>query len=424
MDSKLIINSQFKKAFNTLEKTNTNLLITGKAGTGKSTFLDYFVNHTKKACVVLAPTGVAALNVNGETIHSFFHFHPHITKSEVIARAKRVKKDSIYNKIELMIIDEISMVRADLFDYIDIFLRTARKNKLPFGGVQLCLVGDLFQLPPIVTENEKAFFNDNYSSHYFFGTEVFRDMFFNLRCLELDTVYRQTDSQFINVLNAIRENKLSEEHYEFLNDRVTDVENDEDYVTIVATNRSADKINSDNLNKLYTKSKKYVGNVKGRLSEGVYPTELELTLKVGAKVMFLNNDSNGRWVNGTVGEITELHKDKIVVGTDSGKSYDEWEVNKYVYDEDSKSLEQELVGSFKQFPLRLSWAITVHKSQGKTFDNVIIDMGWGTFVSGQLYVALSRCRTSEGLVIKRRSRLNVIETDIVVTHFLEGIERI
>lgn len=428
MDSKLIINPQFKKAFNTLEKTNTNLLITGKAGTGKSTFLDYFVNHTKKACVVLAPTGVAALNVNGETIHSFFHFHPHITKTEVIARAKRVKKDSIYNKIELMIIDEISMVRADLFDYIDVFLRTARKNKLPFGGVQLCLVGDLFQLPPIVMENEKSFFKDNYNSHYFFGTEVFRDMFFNLRCLELDTVYRQSDSQFINVLNAIRENKLSEEHYEFLNDRVTDVENDEDYVTIVATNRSADKINSDNLNKLYTKSKKYVGNVKGRLSEGVYPTELELTLKVGAKVMFLNNDSNGRWVNGTVGEITELHKDKIVVGTDSGKSYEvephEWEVNKYVYDEDSKSLEQELVGSFKQFPLRLSWAITVHKSQGKTFDNVIIDMGWGTFVSGQLYVALSRCRTSEGLVIKRRSRLNVIETDIVVTHFLEGIERI
>lgn len=427
-DQFIDINPEFEKAFNTLENTNTNLLITGKAGTGKSTFLEYFTQNTKKNIAILAPTGVAALNVNGETIHSFFHFHPHVTKKEVEKKASRVKKDSIYHHLDLIIIDEISMVRADLFDYIDIFLRKALHKNEPFGGVQMCLIGDLYQLPPIVMSDEKAFFQENYTSHYFFGTDVFRDMFFNLRCLELDTVYRQSDSQFINVLNAIRENKLSEEHYEFLNDRVTDVENDEDYVTIVATNRSADKINSDNLNKLYTKSKKYVGNVKGRLSEGVYPTELELTLKVGAKVMFLNNDSNGRWVNGTVGEITELHKDKIVVGTDSGKSYEvephEWEVNKYVYDEDSKSLEQELVGSFKQFPLRLSWAITVHKSQGKTFDNVIIDMGWGTFVSGQLYVALSRCRTSEGLVIKRRSRLNVIETDVIVSQFLSNIEKI
>lgn len=426
--NKIDINQQFKKAFTTLEKTNTNLLITGKAGTGKSTFLEYFVNHTKKSCVVLAPTGVAALNVNGETIHSFFHFHPNITKKDVLAKAKRVKKDSIYNNIDLIIIDEISMVRADLFDYIDIFLRTARKNKLPFGGVQMCLIGDLFQLPPIVTKIEKSFFLDNYRSHYFFGTDVFQDMFFQIKCLELDTVYRQSDEEFIGVLNAIRDNKLEESHFEFLNERVGDVENDEDYVTIVATNRAADKINQENLNKLRTKTKKYVGKVTGRLSEGIYPTELELILKVGAKVMFLINDSKGRWVNGTVGEITDLDDDKIVVGTDSGQEFKvepfEWEVNRYVYDEDNHSLEQELVGAFKQFPLRLSWAITVHKSQGKSFDKVIIDMGWGTFVSGQLYVALSRCRSSEGLVIKRNSKLNVIETDGVVTSFLESLERI
>lgn len=426
--NKIDINQQFKKAFTTLEKTDTNLLITGKAGTGKSTFLEYFVNHTKKSCVVLAPTGVAALNVNGETIHSFFHFHPNITKKDVLAKAKRVKKDSIYNNIDLIIIDEISMVRADLFDYIDIFLRTARKNKLPFGGVQMCLIGDLFQLPPIVTKIEKSFFLDNYRSHYFFGTDVFQDMFFQIKCLELDTVYRQSDEEFIGVLNAIRDNKLEESHFEFLNERVGDVENDEDYVTIVATNRAADKINQENLNKLRTKTKKYVGKVTGRLSEGIYPTELELILKVGAKVMFLINDSKGRWVNGTVGEITDLDDDKIVVGTDSGQEFKvepfEWEVNRYVYDEDNHSLEQELVGAFKQFPLRLSWAITVHKSQGKSFDKVIIDMGWGTFVSGQLYVALSRCRSSEGLVIKRNSKLNVIETDGVVTSFLESLERI
>jgi GTPase SAR1 family protein len=422
------INPEFKKAFNTLENTKTNLLITGKAGTGKSTFLEYFVNHTKKSCVVLAPTGVAALNVNGETIHSFFHFHPNISKNDVLTKARRVKKDSIYNNIDIIIIDEISMVRADLFDYIDIFLRTARKNKSPFGGVQMCLIGDLFQLPPIVTKIEKSFFVDNYNSHYFFGTEVFRDMFFQLKCLELETVYRQSDTEFINVLNAIRDNKLEEVHFEFLNERVGDVGNDEDYVTIVATNRAADKINQENLDKLKTKSKKYVGLVKGRLSEGVYPTDLELTLKVGAKVMFLVNDSKGRWVNGTIGEITDLDDDKIVVGTDSGQEFKvepfEWEVNRYVYDEDNQSLEQELVGAFKQFPLRLSWAITVHKSQGKSFDKVIIDMGWGTFVSGQLYVALSRCRTSEGLVIRRSSRMNVIETDLVVTDFLRNIERI
>lgn len=426
--NKIDINQQFKKAFTTLEKTDTNLLITGKAGTGKSTFLEYFVNHTKKSCVVLAPTGVAALNVNGETIHSFFHFHPNITKKDVLAKAKRVKKDSIYNNIDLIIIDEISMVRADLFDYIDIFLRTARKNKLPFGGVQMCLIGDLFQLPPIVTKIEKSFFLDNYRSHYFFGTDVFQDMFFQIKCLELDTVYRQSDEEFIGVLNAIRDNKLEESHFEFLNERVGDVENVEDYVTIVATNRAADKINQENLNKLRTKTKKYVGKVTGRLSEGIYPTELELILKVGAKVMFLINDSKGRWVNGTVGEITDLDDDKIVVGTDSGQEFKvepfEWEVNRYVYDEDNHSLEQELVGAFKQFPLRLSWAITVHKSQGKSFDKVIIDMGWGTFVSGQLYVALSRCRSSEGLVIKRNSKLNVIETDGVVTSFLESLERI
>lgn len=426
--NKIEINEKFKKAFSTLEKTDTNLLITGKAGTGKSTFLDYFVNHTKKTCVVLAPTGVAALNVNGETIHSFFHFHPNISKKDVLTKARRVKKNSIYNNIDLMIIDEISMVRADLFDYIDIFLRAARKNNSPFGGVQMCLVGDLFQLPPIVTKIEKTFFLDNYRSHYFFGTEVFQDMFFQLKCLELDTVYRQSDEEFISVLNAIRDNRLSESHYEFLNERVGDVENDEDYVTIVATNRSADKINQDNLNKLKTKTKKYAGKVTGKLSEGIYPTELELTLKVGAKVMFLINDSKDRWVNGTVGEITDLEDDVVIVGTDSGQEFKvepyEWEVNRYIYDEDNHSLEQELVGAFKQFPLRLSWAITVHKSQGKSFDKVIIDMGWGTFVSGQLYVALSRCRTSDGLVIKRTSRLNVIETDGVVTDFIERLERI
>lgn len=426
MRPKIDLNPKFQKALSILEDTRTNLLITGKAGTGKSTFLEYFALNTTKECVVLAPTGVAALNVNGETIHSFFRFHPHITKKEVLSKANRVKKDSTYHNTELIIIDEISMVRADLFDYIDLFLRKALKTDMPFGGIQVCLIGDLYQLPPIVTQSEKAFFDDNYSTHYFFGTDVFQDPFFNLRCLELDSVYRQTDGEFISVLNAIRDNTIQEDHYEFLNERVGDVENEEDYVTIVTTNKAADSINLRNLEKLDSKPQKYLGHVKGKLSAGAFPTDKELILKVGAKVMFLNNDSKHKWVNGTVGEILETNKDNIVVGTDSGQSFAvepyEWEVNRYVYDEDSKSLDQELVGSFKQFPLRLSWAITVHKSQGKTFEKVIIDMRSGTFVSGQLYVALSRCSTSEGLVIKRNSRLNIVKTDEAVEKFLENIE--
>lgn len=418
------INPEFQKAFSILEDTQHSLFLTGKAGTGKSTFLEYFTQNTKKDFAVLAPTGVAALNVNGETIHSFFHFHPHVTKKEVEKKASRVKKDSIFHHLDLIIIDEISMVRADLFDYIDIFLRKALHKNEPFGGVQMCLIGDLYQLPPIVMSDEKAFFKENYASHYFFGTDVFLDPFFIMEFVELQNIYRQREDEFISVLNAIRNNNVDEYHMEFLNNRVGNIEDEDEYITIVPTNRQADQINNQNLARLDSSSKKYKGKTEGKLSSGSYPTELELTLKKGAKVMFLNNDSEHRWVNGTLGCVVGLSKDSALIETTDGVIHEvkphKWEVNKYVYDQEANALDQELVGSFEQFPLRLAWAITIHKSQGKTFDNVILDMGSGSFAPGQLYVALSRCRTSEGLVIRSNSRMNIVKTDEDVEKFLSG----
>ncbi|WP_353684536.1 AAA family ATPase [Thermodesulfovibrio sp. 3907-1M] len=421
------LNEEFLKALNLAENTDKNLFITGKAGTGKSTFLTYFRENTKKKVAVLAPTGVAAVNVKGQTIHSFFNFKPDIT----IHKIKEIKprNPDLYKKLDCIVIDEISMVRADVLDCIDAFLRIhGPKKKKPFGGIQMIFIGDLYQLPPVVTSKEKSIFKEFYKTPYFFSSSVFNESEFEF--IELEKVYRQSDIQFLEILNSIRNNTVNDEIIERLNKRVNpDFEPGEDdfYVYLTTTNKMAEKINSEKLSKIKSKEFKYYGFIDGEFNEQDLPTSRELILKVDSQVMLLNNDTKGRWINGDIGKIVEIklrktEPDIISVELQNGETVEvtpfTWEMYEFYYDKEKKKILTQSIGQFTQYPLKLAWAITIHKSQGLTFDKLIVDIGRGTFSHGQLYVALSRCRSLEGLILKRPVCQKHILLDRRIVRFL------
>ncbi len=425
----LELSPAFSRTLDVLEKTDTSAFITGKAGTGKSTLLQLFRNTTKKKVVVLAPTGIAALNVRGQTIHSFFGFPPSIIQQKDIERRKSRKK---YQEMDVLIIDEISMVRADLFDAMDRFLRINRGNPVPFGGVQLLLFGDLFQLPPVVAgDAERHYFTSVYQSPYFFDAHVLREGF-PLELLELTKVYRQEELRFIRLLDAIRTHGHDQDDLEDLNTRyVPGFPHKDGYVTLCSVNALANSINQSRLRALPNEAQTYSARLTGDFSMKLFPTDQHLILKEGAQVVILRNDPERRFVNGTIGKIKALHEDMILLqilnrdGNDEEIELNrfEWELLRYDYDRAERSLTSKVIGTFQQFPIKLAWAITIHKSQGKTFDNVIIDLGHGAFEYGQTYVALSRCRTLEGIVLKRRITAADVMVDPRIMEFYDTQRR-
>ena len=409
-----------------LENSKNSVFLTGKAGTGKSNFLKYYRNTTKKNVTVLAFTGVAAVNVQGQTIHSFFKFHPQTTIDSI---KKRWGNDSnIYKKIDIIIIDEISMVRADLLDFIDKFMRlNGPSNNKPFGGVQVLAIGDLFQLPPIVTKDEEKYFEKVYKSPFFFDSMVYGKAGFIKK--ELTELYRQdkeSQSEFIKTLDNIRTCSFGEKDINLINSRYDSFYEkpaNEFVISLVPTNNLADSINTIELSKVPTKSFTYKGIITGDFKEKNLPTAQELVLKEGAQVMLLNNDSRKRWVNGDIVKVIKTDYNSIRVLFDDG-SFDDvtqykWESIRFIFDEESNKILPEVTGTFTQLPVKLAWAVTIHKGQGKTFEKVHIDFGNGTFASGQAYVALSRCRSLEGMVLTSPMEEQHIFFDSRIKEFMD-----
>ena len=428
-EKKLELTPEFQKTLDLLENTDRSVFITGRAGTGKSTLLDYFRNNTKKNVVVLAPTGVAALNVQGQTIHSFFQFLPDITVDKVKKLAGN--KRQLLQNLDTIIIDEISMVRADLLDCVDMALRLNRDfPELPFGGLQMVMIGDLYQLPPVVTGNERPVFTHHYNSPYFFSARAFQDENFQPEFIELEKVFRQKEADFLELLNAIRNRSVTEEQLARLNSRCQpDFEPEEDdfYITLTSTNEAADRLNQQRLDRLPGQPHHYRGEIDGEFDRASLPTSESLVLKEGAQVMLLNNDVYDRWVNGTIGRVEEIIRvpekpDVIMVRLQDDNLVDvvphQWEIFHFEFERKKKKIISRVVGTFTQYPLRLAWAVTIHKSQGKTFDRVIVDIGSGTFAPGQVYVALSRCTSFEGLILKKPIKKKHILMDYRVVRFL------
>ena len=418
------INDKFKEALDLIENSSKNIFITGKAGTGKSTLLNYFKANTKKKIAILAPTGVAALNVGGQTIHSFFGFGPDITINAI----KKNSSEQLYKKIDAIIIDEISMVRADLLDCVDKFLRINGKEKSKaFGGIQMIFIGDLYQLPPVVKGKEKEIFKEQYKSPYFFDAKVFENL--NLQIIELEKIYRQKDQKFINLLNAVRNRSVTDKDITEINKRLNprfEPPANDFYINLTTTNEMAKIINEKELSKLPGTLFNFEGKIRGKFDEGSLPTDINLNLKIGSQIMFVNNDQNSRWVNGTVGKIVKIKKEEkeniIIVELANNEKVkvakNKWDIYKLYYNKELGGLESETIGSFSQYPLRLAWAVTIHKGQGKTFDKVIIDIGKGTFSHGQTYVALSRCTSFEGIVLKKPIEKKHIWMDWKIVNFL------
>lgn len=409
-------NDELVSAKKLLADTNQSVFLSGKAGTGKSTFLKHLTSTTKKEYVVLAPTGIAAVNVGGQTLHSFFKIplkpllpdDPDFAVTRLRSRLKYSKQHiKLIRSLELIIIDEISMVRADVIDFIDRVLRVYSGNmRLPFGGKQMLFVGDVFQLEPVVTGNDRDILSHSYSSFYFFDAAVFRQI--NLVPIELTKVYRQTDPQFIGLLDSIRLGRPSQEDINLLNARYNPaaitVSEKEDFTMTIATRRDmVDAINERHINALPTPSIMYKGEITDDFPANSLPTDLNLELKVGAQVVFVRNDPEKRWVNGTVAVVKTCLPDLITVATEDGEEHDvereRWSNVKYVFNEKTRKVDEIELGAFVQYPLKPAWALTIHKSQGLTFGKVIIDIGRGAFSGGQTYVALSRCRSLEGITL-------------------------
>ncbi len=467
-----------------LEQSNTNVFVTGRAGTGKSTLLKKFKAKTKRNVIVLAPTGVAALNVGGQTIHSFFKFKAGVTLQDVQKVSSRAEvripvididgavdgnyniKANIYQKVDTLIIDEISMVRADLFDCVEKFMRlNGKKPGEYFGGVQVILFGDLFQLPPVVTREEYHIFTTKYDSPYFFDAKAFYSGKFEV--VELTKVFRQHDENFIHILDKIRVGEAEYEHVEYINsicydgpitenlitenmkhseglefeyeneERVVEYDaprakrkgvstgkkgKEEVSVHLVTTNSMTDTINTNELKKLKTEQKTFKAVTTGRFDQKNAPTHPDLILRVGAQVMAIKNNMEGKWVNGDIGNVVGFGPESVKVKFQNGKTYDMerevWEMNRYEYNEKSDHITSEVVGTFTQIPLKLAWAVTVHKSQGKTFDKAVIDFGKGAFAHGQAYVALSRVRSLEGITLKTPLTIRDIQIDQRIKDFL------
>jgi ATP-dependent DNA helicase PIF1 len=430
--SKLQLNPELEKLLHLMENTSENVFITGKAGTGKSTMLDYFRRNTRKRAVFLAPTGVAAMNIRGETIHSFFKFSP-----KIIQR-KDIKPDyvrsKLFKQIDICVIDEISMVRADIIDGIDYSFRinTGKLNE-PFGGVQMVFVGDLFQLPPIVTQDLQDFFTNYYSSEYFFSAKVFENQF-DFTKVELSKVFRQSDEDFVYLLNKIREGNVNFEDLQFLNKTCVKPQNQTNQtnsILLASRNALVNDVNNKSLNSLNSPEYIYKAELKGSLArfanspeeqaQNRFPADINLRLKKGAQIMMIKNDPDKRWVNGSVGFVSKLEGDNIFVNID-GIEYkverETWAELEYNYSELAGEITENEKGKFKQFPIKLAWAVTIHKAQGKTFDKVHIDLGYGAFAAGQTYVALSRAKTLEGITLSRAVRPQDIFVDQRIVEFL------
>lgn len=411
-------------ALDLMEQTSQNLFLTGKAGTGKSTLLEFFRSETNKKCAVVAPTGVAALNVKGETLHAFFGLKPGFELDEAKhTKRENVKRKKMYQSLDMIIIDEISMVRADMLDAVDTFLRIVRNDQRPFGGLQMIFIGDLYQLPPVVTSRDRDWFFAQYEVPFFFGSLVANHPVFELEYIELQTIYRQSDQDFITLLNAIRNKTVKTHQLETLNERLdADFVDDDGYVYLMTTNRDANTLNEKKLAELKTEEQEFWADINGRVEKNMYPTNEELMLKEGAQVMFVNNDSDRRWVNGSIGTIMAIDPvmELVVVEMLDGVRVEvqpfTWEISRYVFKD--KKFERELIGSYTQFPLKLAWAMTIHKSQGKTFDKVILDLGRGSFAHGQTYVALSRCTSFDGLVLKKPVRPSDVKIEYTVQKFI------
>lgn len=428
-------NPELKQALQIIHYTRNSLFLTGKAGTGKSTLLRYIASTTKKKHVILAPTGIAAINAGGVTLHSFFKlpFHP-LLPNDTRYSVRNIRNTLRYNgekikmlrELELIIIDEISMVRADIIDFIDKVLRVYCRNmREPFGGKQMLFVGDIYQLEPVLKEEDRLLLHNFYQGYFFFDAIVFRT--FRLISIELRKVYRQSDPVFINILDHIRSNHATDADLALLNKRVTTnqvVPSDNEMRITLSTRRdTVDYINQQELAKLSGDTVVFTGIIKGEFPENSLPTPIKLEVKPGAQVIFIKNDMSHRWVNGTLGTVTCIDKSKqiITVVTDDKKEYDvepdQWENIRYHFNEKEQKIEDELIGTYIQFPLRLAWAITIHKSQGLTFKNVNIDFTGGVFAGGQTYVALSRCTSLEGINLKSAIRPSEIFVRQEVTNF-------
>lgn len=429
-------NPELQLAWQFIENTGTHLFLTGKAGTGKTTFLRRLKEQSPKRMVILAPTGIAAINAGGVTIHSFFQlsfapFVPETTfnSSQTHYRFSKEKRN-IIRSMDLLVIDEISMVRADLLDAIDSALRRYRDREKPFGGVQLLMIGDLQQLAPVVKENEWEMLKNYYETPYFFASRALCETVY--MTIELKTVYRQSDTFFLSLLNKIRENQADDEVLNELNRRYQPgfrPRKEEGYIRLTTHNYQAQKVNDNELASLLGQTYSFRAEIDGTFPEYLYPADEVLTIKAGAQIMFLKNDpsSEKRYYNGMIGEVAAVNDAGMIVrGKDNGDEFqllpEEWGNYKYVLNEETKEITEEIEGTFRQYPIRLAWAITIHKSQGLTFERAIIDAR-NSFAHGQTYVALSRCKTLEGMVLESPLRREAIISDSTVDDFTKEVER-
>ena len=404
-------------ALDQLEHGTHPVFISGRAGTGKSTLLRLFISTTRRRVAVVAPTGVAALNVRGQTIHSFFRFPPRLmTRADI----KRQKNYKLYENLEVLVIDEISMVRADQFDNMDYFLQVNRRNSSPFGGVRLIFFGDLFQLPPIIAGKfEKQFLAERYATPYFFSSHAYSLITEQLEYIELRTVHRQKEAYFIRILDSIRRNIFDHEDLAELNERIVPYDaRHPDSIMLTTRNDRVRQINQMELAKLGHPEYHFTGKVSGKFDPRIYPTALNLMLKKGAQVIMLRNDPLRKYVNGSIGKVVELSDDIITVRIHEGPTETEvnvekhtWEMIKYTWDKEKRQIDAQVTGVFEQYPMKLAWAMTIHKSQGKSFNHVYLDMAHGAFETGQTYVALSRCTSLEGLQLKQALRPSDILVD-------------